>query len=68
MYSALRTLSLMLVFLLLLAACAASPSLASAPTSTPTLTARQQVIEAVPGNRVVLASGHYQLLMLYSPL
>ena len=34
----------------------------------PTLTARQQAIASAPTDRVVLASGHYQLLMLYSPL
>jgi hypothetical protein len=68
MHSALRTVSLLILFLLTLTACAAPASMASAPTATPTLTARQQVITAAPSDRVKLAAGHYQLLMLYSPL
>jgi hypothetical protein len=62
----------MLAALLMLAACATPLSIASAPTpvgaATPTLTARRQAIEAAPSDRVELTAGHYQLLMLYSPL
>jgi hypothetical protein len=59
--------SLLLITLIALTACAASPSLAVAPAATPVPNARQQAAEAAPGDRVELASGHYQLLMLYSP-
>ena len=68
----LRLTSLLFIFLVMLTACAAPSSLASAPTpvgaATPTLTARQQAVEAAPTDRVELASGRYELLMFYSPL
>ena len=64
----LRIGTLLIVFLVTLAACTAPPSIASAPMATPASTPRQQSAEAVPRDGVVLASGHYQLLMLYSPL
>ena len=63
----LRVIPLLLIFLLMLTACAAPSSMASAPTPvgtvTLTLTAQQQAVEAAPTDRVELASGRYQLLM-----
>jgi|GEM_PF-7040563 hypothetical protein len=66
MTSAERTFSWLMLCLFVLTGCATPLSIAAAPT--PTLTARQPAVEAAPSDRVVLAAGHYQLLMLYSPL
>jgi hypothetical protein len=63
----LRLASLLLI-LVMLTACAAPPSLASAPTITPALRALPQAVEAAPTDRVELAAGRYQLIMFYSPI
>lgn len=57
----------LLIMLLVLTACA-MPSIASAPMVTSTPRALPQTAAAGPAQRVELAAGHYQLLMLYSPL
>ena len=61
-------LTLLISCSLVLSACAAPLSMASAPPSTPTPRSRQHAAEPVRADRVELAAGHYQLIMFYSPL
>jgi hypothetical protein len=73
MHSILRVGTLLIFCLATLSACATStppvaPISADAPAPTLTPNARQQASEAVPTDRVELATGRYQLLMFYSPL
>ena len=68
MYAALRTLSLLMLCFLVLTACAAPASRASAPPFTPAPRALPETVEAAPADRVELAAGRYELIMFYSPL
>ncbi len=64
MRSGLRMTTLLTICIVALAACAPPRSIVAAPAATPA--APRQTVEPTLDDQVVLASGPYQLLMLYA--